>query len=64
MTRLEKIREMTAEELADWWYGHVDCSDCPIGCFRGCECEKNVIDYLNAEAEPEPEVCSSCAVDF
>ena len=55
---------MTAEEIAEWWYEHVGCSDCPIGCNRGFDCEKNVIDYLNAEAEPEPEVCSSCAVDF
>lgn len=63
MTRFEKVKEMTVEEVADWLENLVCCDFCPvINCSElSKDCKARLTEYLNGE---EPEVCGSCAIDF
>lgn len=76
MTRFERLKEMTVEEIAEWWWEHMACNDCPICPLCGISqngtsvenrCITAVKNYLNSE-EPEvsleDEVCVSCAIDL
>lgn len=60
---IDNIKKMPTKEFADWLSGHMDCKACPVDdCKRTYSaCVENLTEYLNSE---EPEVCSSCAVDF
>lgn len=56
MTNLDKIKEMTAEELADWVYNTVDdfppwCDECRSHHGEPYGCEKCMVDWLKEEAE-------------
>lgn len=73
MTRFEKLKEMTVDEVADWMWLHVDCPACPTQSeckkYQGTNifhktCPAFMKEYLESEAEPENEVCTSCAIDF
>lgn len=77
-TRFEKLKEMTVDEITEWWVDHIDCSGCLLryGCstlFNSViikkpsvleECKFNIKRFLTTEVPEEPEVCASCAIDF
>lgn len=69
MTRFEKLKEMTVEEIAEWWTENIDCGGCPVRftCIGGHHddgilnhCATIVKNYLNSQVEPK----TSCAIDF
>ena len=70
MTRFEKLKQMSVEEIAEWWWENVDCSVCPF--WSDCRtdntialtCADEVKRILNSEVQPEQEVCGSCAINF
>ena len=69
MTRFEKLKEMSIDDIAEWWVNNITCSDCPIieecaGSSGLGNCKNRVKGYLNAEAPDKNAVCSSCAIDF
>lgn len=50
-TNLDRIRAMSAEEIANWAVEHLECCSCPIS-DQGCSCEKDCmamfIKWLNS----------------
>lgn len=75
MTRFEKLKEMTIEEIAEWWWDNIDCRVCSARKICDTHSEKGTLEaanpcsvpikeYLNSEVEPENEVCASCAIDY
>jgi len=53
MTNADCIRQMTDEELADWFAPHMMCNICdkdnkPVGCNRN-ECRKYALAYMKRE---------------
>ena len=49
MTNFEKIKNMSAKELADFICGLTDCNSCSICCSGGCEYSWE--QWLKSEAE-------------
>ena len=69
MTRFEKLKEMTADEIADWLVEHTACSSCPIydtcvGEVTLSNCHDAMMKFLNHEVPDENEVCASCAINL
>lgn len=71
MTRFEKLKTMTVEEVAEWWWENIPCGACPFRykCIAPysndtVNCVEAMKIILNADTEPENEVCSSCAIDY
>ena len=58
LTNADKIRQMSDEELAEWYYEHQsDCSDC-LAKRRNCmvsknTCKKAWLDWLKQEVESD-----------
>ncbi len=50
MTNLEKIKNMSLEEFAEYIYRLADCRECPIYCTSG-DCKTAWKDYLNKETD-------------
>lgn len=51
MTNFEKLKNMSAEELADFICGLVYCDYCPICCSGGCKYSWE--QWLKSEAEED-----------
>lgn len=56
MTWGDKIRSMTDEEMAEWFFVYVDCFDCPAQrtphcCVNVSTCKENWLDWLKEEVE-------------
>lgn len=49
MTNLEKIKNMSVEELAHFISRLTDCDRCPLYCGGGCE--YSWVEWLKSEAE-------------
>lgn len=69
MTRFEKLKEMSIEEVAEWLVDNTSCNLCPI--YDECvgkvtldDCKKAMRRFLNDEVPDENEVCGSCSIDF
>lgn len=58
-TNLDRIRAMSAEELAKWAELNLECCSCPINDSRGRGCEKNCaamfMKWLNSPAKEDTE---------
>lgn len=58
-TNLDRIRAMSAEELAKWAESNLECCSCPINDSRGRGCEKNCaamfMKWLNSPAKEDTE---------
>ena len=52
MTRGDKVRAMSNEELADWRFEHEWC-DGGRFCNKPISCEKCLLEYLNEEVEED-----------
>ena len=53
VTNAQKIRSMTDEELAELWWEHVDCGECPVHSeckMIGQDCIRLALDWLKEEA--------------
>lgn len=50
MTNFEKIKNMSAEELASYIYRIIDCRYCPVYCIDG-ECREAITRWLKSEVE-------------
>lgn len=54
MTRAEHIRQMTDEEIAEWFAPHMQCKICPLkGRYGGCDvedCKKGALEWLRQES--------------
>lgn len=55
MTNGDKIRQMSNEELWEYFHLYMDCPDCPVvdECRTVADCKKNLLGWLNAPAESE-----------
>ena len=58
-TNLDRIRAMSAEEIADWVVGNLECCSCPISDIPySCEptnCVGSFIKWLNSPAKEDTE---------
>lgn len=56
-TNLERIRTMSAENIADWVAQNLECDSCPISVSggRGCEtnCAAAFVEWLNSPAKED-----------
>ena len=51
-TNANRIRSMSDEELADFLYKYLDCTDCPIECNPGKDiCLYKIMEWLKKESE-------------
>ena len=54
-TNLDRIRAMSAEDIANWAGEHLECCSCPVSDYQGCSCEKDCvatfIKWLNSPAK-------------
>ena len=55
MTNADRIRQMTDEELAEWFARHMRCEICvnknkPIGCSQK-GCRKYALEYMKQEVQ-------------
>ena len=51
-TNGDRIRSMSDEELADFLYKYLDCTDCPIECDPGKDiCLYKIMGWLKKESE-------------
>ena len=54
ITNADRIRSMTDEELAELWWEHVDCGECPVhrDCkMTGQDCKELALGWLQEEAK-------------
>lgn len=50
ITNADRIRSMSDEELADFLYKYMDCTDCPIECDPGKDiCLYKIMTWLKKE---------------
>ena len=58
-TNLDRIRAMSAEEIANWAVEHLECCSCPISDYQGRSCEKDCvatfIKWLNSPVKEDTE---------
>lgn len=58
-TNLDRIRAMSAEEIAEWAVEHLECCSCPISDSQGRSCEKDcratLINWLNSPVKEDAE---------
>ena len=56
-TNLDRIRAMSAEDIANWAVEHLECCSCPISDSQGCCCEKDCmatfIKWLNSPVKED-----------
>ena len=56
-TNLDRIRAMSAEDIANWAVEHLECCSCPISDSQGSSCEKDCmatfIKWLNSPVKED-----------
>ena len=56
-TNLDRIRAMSAEDIANWAVEHLECCSCPISDSQGRSCEKDCmatfIKWLNSPVKED-----------
>lgn len=58
-TNLDRIRAMSAEDIANWAVNNLECCSCPISDSQGRSCEKDcratLINWLNSPVKEDAE---------